>query len=160
MTNWYTVSKSIKTLISYNKILEDSESGLSKKELLTVTKNRDKLMSSFGGLMNLRGRPDLVIVFNTTVDYLAVKEALAIGIPTIALLDTNADITDVNYPIVSNDDSASVTKFFCEEFSKAIMAGVQEKMKEGGVDMSTLLKGKDKDASVKDMGNEVKDEQK
>ena len=160
LTNWYTVSKSIKTLISYNKILEDSESGLSKKELLTVTKNRDKLMSSFGGLMNLRGRPDLVIVFNTTVDYLAVKEALAIGIPTIALLDTNADITDVNYPIVSNDDSASVTKFFCEEFSKAIMAGVQEKMKEGGVDMSTLLKGKGKDASVKDIGNEVKDEQK
>ena len=140
LTNWYTVSKSIKTLISYNKMLEDKENGLSKKEVMTVTKERDKLMSSFGGLMNLRGRPDLVIVFNTIIDYLAVKEALAIGIPTIALMDTNASISGITYPIASNDDSASVIKFFCDEFSKAILAGVQANMKSSGVDMSVLLK--------------------
>ena len=144
LTNWYTVSKSIKTLISYNKILEDKENDLSKKEILTITKNRDKLVASFGGLMNLRGRPDLVIVFNTKTDYLAVKEALAIGIPTIALMDTNADVSGVNYPIVANDDSTAVTKFFCEEFSKAINSGINETMKESGVDMAQLLK-KNKD---------------
>jgi len=140
LTNWYTVSKSIKTLISYNKILEDTENCLSKKEILTMTKNRDKLMASFGGLMNLRGRPDLVIVFNTKTDYLAVKEALAIGIPTIALMDTNADVSGVNYPIVTNDDSTAITKFFCDEFSKAINAGIQDTMKDSGIDMSQLLK--------------------
>ena len=142
LTNWYTVSKSIKTLISYNKILEDEENGLSKKEILTMTKNRDKLMASFGGLMNLRGRPDLVIVFNTKVDYLAVKEALAIGIPTIAILDTNAGISGVNFPIVANDSSASVTRFFCDEFSKAIIKGSQDNMKDSGIDMANLLKSK------------------
>lgn len=145
LTNWYTVSKSIKTLLSYNKILEDSENELSKKEILTMTKSRDKLMASFGGLMNLRGRPDLVIVFNTKVDYLAIKEALAIGIPTIALIDTNADITGITYPIVSNDESADVVKFFCEKFTDAIIAGKQETMKESGVNMAELLKERKKE---------------
>ena len=142
LTNWYTVSKSIKTLLSYNKILEDKENGLSKKEILTVTKERDKLMSSFGGLMNLRGRPDLVVVFNTSVDYLAVKEAVSIGIPTIALMDTNADIKGISYPIVCNNESSAITKFFCEEISKAIIDGNQESMRSSGVDMAKLKKGK------------------
>ena len=142
LTNWYTVSKSIKTLLSYNKILEDTENDLSKKEILTITKNRDKLMASFGGLMNLRGRPDLVIVFNTKVDYLAVKEAVSLGLPTIALLDTDTDISGINYPIASNDSSANVVKFFCEQFSKAIQAGNQENMRESGVDMNAILKDK------------------
>ncbi len=144
LTNWYTVSKSIKTLLSYNKILESNENNLSKKEILTITKDRDKLMASFGGLMNLRGRPDLVIVFNTKVDYLAVKEALSIGIPTIALLDTNSSISDVNYPIVANDSNANVTKFFCEEFYKAIIKGAQENIKKSGIDVTNLIKKEDK----------------
>ena len=147
LTNWYTVSKSIKTIISYNKILEDSENNLSKKEILTMTKDRDKLVASFGGLMNLRGRPDLVIVLNTKVDYLAVKEALAIGIPTIAILDTNSSISGVNYPIVANDSNAKVTKFFCEEFSKAILAGTQDNMKESGINMSNILNSKKEEQS-------------
>ena len=142
LTNWYTVSKSIKTLLSYNKILEDTENDLSKKEILTITKNRDKLMASFGGLMNLRGRPDLVVVFNTKVDYLAVREAISLGLPTIALVDTNTNASGISYPIVSNDESANVVKFFCEQFSKAISAGVQENMKESGVDMNAILKDK------------------
>lgn len=142
LTNWYTVSKSIKTLMSYKKILEDKENGLSKKEILVMTKNYNKLMASFGGLTNLRGRPDLVIVFNTKTDYLAVKEALAIGIPTIALLDTNSDVTNVDYPIVSNDSNANVTRFFCSEFSKAIIKGAQDDMKDSGIDMSNILKEK------------------
>ena len=142
LTNWYTVSKSIKTLISYNKILEEENSELSKKEIVTLTKQRDKLQASFGGLMNLRGHPDLVIVLNTKVDYLAVREAVSLGIPTIALVDTNVDADDITYPIASNDESSAVVKFFCEEFSKAIIAGAQETMKESGVDMAKILKGK------------------
>ena len=142
LTNWYTVSKSIKTLLSYNKVLEDKENHLSKKEILTMTKDRDKLVASFGGLMNLRGRPDLVIVFNTKVDYLAVKEALSIGIPTVAILDTNSTISGVNYPIVANDSNANVIKFFCDKFSNAIIKGAQENMKNSGIDMSNLLKKK------------------
>lgn len=161
LTNWYTVSKSIKTLISYNKILEDTESGLSKKEILSVTKNRDKLMSCFGGLMNLRGRPDLVVVFNSTVDYLAIKEAKAIGIPVIALLDTNADIK-VDFPIVANNCNANVISFFCKEVVKAITLGMQQNMKNSGVDISSLMKNK-KENSVnnenKDDTEEINDEQ-
>ena len=159
LTNWYTVSKSIKTLMSYDKLLDDVDSGLSKKEILTVTKKRDKLVESFGGLKNLRGRPDLVIVFNTRVDYLAVKEALAIGIPIIALLDTDADVTGITCPIVSNDDSVAVIKFFCDQFMKAIMAGVQDGMKASGVDVSNLVKsGVNKnDADTKDADIETVD---
>ena len=142
LTNWYTVSKSIKTLISYNQVLEDPESDLSKKEVITLTKQRDKLMSSFGGLMNLRGYPDLVVVFNTKVDYLAVKEAISLGIPVIALVDTDADIDNIDYPIASNDESSAVVKLFCNEFSKAILAGSQEAVKTAGLDMANVLKDK------------------
>lgn len=158
LTNWYTVSKSIKTLLSYNKMLEDKDNNnLSKKEIATVTKERDKLMASFGGLMNLRGRPDLVIVFNTTIDYLAIKEALSIGIPTIALMDTNSGISGINYPIASNDDSAQVIKFFCNEFAKAIQAGIQDNMKAGGIDMSTLLKNNKSKNKEEDNNKDAKD---
>ena len=153
LTNWYTVSKSIKTLLSYNKILEDTENNLSKKEILTITKNRDKLMASFGGLMNLRGRPDLVVVFNTKVDYLAVKEAVSLGLQTIALIDTDTNLEGISYPIVSNDESAGVVKFFCDQFSKAISAGLQENMKESGVDMNAVLKGKKAKKQEKEVEN-------
>lgn len=155
LTNWYTVSKSIKTLFSYDKILSNTEnSGLSKKEILTMTKNRDKLAASFGGLTNLRGRPDLVIVFNTRTDYLSIKETLSIGIPTIAILDTNSNITGVSHPIIANDSNVKVTKFFCEQFAKAIIKGSQENMMESGINMSSVLKEKKKEESDK---KEVKD---
>ena len=155
LTNWYTVSKSIKTLLSYNKLLENTDSGLSKKEILTVTKKRDKLMASFGGLMNLRGRPDLVIVFHTKVDYLAIKEATVIGIPTIALLDTDANVDGVVYPIVSNDDNVNVVKFFCNEFVKAIVRGTQDGMKETGFDMSKLMEKRDGDNDKNDSSDKT-----
>ena len=117
LTNWYTVSKSIKTLISHNKALEDPESNLTKKEIVTLTKKRDKLMASFGGLMNLRGHPDLVIVLNTKVD-----------------------LDNITYPIASNDESSAIARFFCNEFAKAILAGSQENTKEAGLDMAKALK--------------------
>ena len=142
LTNWYTVSKSIKTLISHNKALEDPENNLTKKEIVTLTKKRDKLMASFGGLMNLRGHPDLVIVLNTKIDYLAVKEAVSLGIPTIALVDTNVDMDNITYPIASNDESSAIARFFCNEFAKAILAGSQETTKEAGLDMAKALKMK------------------
>ncbi len=145
LTNWYTVSKSIKTLISHNKALEDEENNLTKKEIITLTKKRDKLMASFGGLMNLRGHPDLVIVLNTKVDYLAVREAVSLGIPTIALVDTNVDMDGITYPIASNDESSAIAKFFCDEFAKAILAGSQETTKEAGIDMAKALKKKKDD---------------
>ena len=161
LTNWYTVSKSIKTLFSYDKILSNTESSnLSKKEILTMTKNRDKLMASFGGLVNLRGRPDLVIVFNTKTDYLAIKEALSIGIPTIAILDTNSNITGVSHTIIANDSNVKVTKFFCEQFAKAIIKGSQENIVSGGVNMSSLLKEKKETENNKEEAKKESDVEK
>ena len=159
LTNWYTVSKSIKTLLSYNKVLEDKENNnLSKKEILTMTKQRDKLMASFGGLMNLKGRPDLVIVLNTKVDYLAVREANSLGLPTIAILDTDSDIENVTFPIISNDESMKVCKFYCEQFAKAIIKGQQDNMKDSGVDMAKLLKQSNKNNEKNnEKGNDKKD---
>jgi len=150
LTNWYTVSKSIKTLLSYDKVLSDTESGLTKKEILYITKKRKKLMSAFSGILNMKGRPDIVFVSNTTTDHLAVREAISLGITVVAIVDTNAKIKGINYPIPGNDDSMNAMTFYCEQISNAILSGVKDNMKNSGIDIDSIVKkGKEEEKEVK-----------
>ncbi len=148
LTNWYTVSKSIKTLNSYNKLLEDGANGLSKKELVVLTKKRDKLIQSFGGIMNMGGRPDVVVVMNTIKDHLAVQESNAVGIPVVAVVDTNSNADNVSYPIPGNDDGIQAVEFYLKQICDAIMLGKHEfAKKKHGINVSDLMNSK-KDANT------------
>ncbi len=120
LTNWSTVSNSIKTLKQISEDLGNTELQLTKKEKLQLSRKFEKLDKSLGGIKDLVGKPDLAIVFDTKKEAIAVKELAKLNIPTVAIVDTNAPLDDIDYPIAGNDDSAKATAFFCKLFAEAV----------------------------------------
>ena len=120
LTNWTTVSNSIKTLEEIETSLAQEESCLTKKERLTLTRKQEKLNKSLGGIRNLNNMPALVIIFDTTKESNAVHEAHKLGIPIIAVVDTNSSLKNITHPIPGNDDSAKAANFFCDLFAQTI----------------------------------------
>lgn len=136
LTNWKTVSQSIKTLKQIEEKLADSEFGYNKKEKLVLERQRTKLEQALGGIKNMGGYPDLVFVIDTNKETLAVAEAKKLNIPIMAILDTNCNPEGIAYPIPGNDDSAKSIKLFCRLISDAAIAGIKENMALAGVDVS------------------------
>ncbi len=128
LTNWNTIQNSIKTLKKLEEQLAQPESGFTKKEQLSMTRDRDKLESSLGGIKNMGGRPDLLFIIDITKEDLAVKEAQKLGIPIVAIIDSNASPADITYPIPGNDDSTRAIQLYCELITGAVLAGVQQSM--------------------------------
>lgn len=120
LTNWVTVSNSIKTLQNIEDTLSDKESKTTKKEKLYLSRKHEKLNKSLGGIRTLKGMPSLVIIFDTIKESNAVQEAQKLGIPIIAIVDTNSALNNITYPIPGNDDSAKSAAFFCDLMSKTI----------------------------------------
>lgn len=137
LTNWQTISHSIKRLKSLEeRLASDEESqGLTKKELLDLTRERDKLERALGGIKDMGGLPDAVVIIDTNRESLAVKEAQRLNIPLFAVLDTNSDPENVAYPIPGNDDALRAITLYCDLFSRAVLDGIQEQMTAGGVDV-------------------------
>jgi small subunit ribosomal protein S2 len=104
LTNWRTISASIARLRELEGVLEGGEGGRTKKELLTLTRERDKLELSLGGIKNMGGIPDLMFVIDTNKEAIAIQEARKLNIPVIAILDTNSDPDGITYPVPGNDD--------------------------------------------------------
>ena len=123
LTNWKTISNSINKLENLEIIINENNSNnnLSKKELLNLSRERDKLISNIGGIRTLAGKPDLLIVFDAVKDKLAVLEADKLGIPVIAVVDTNADPDLVDYPIPGNDDAIRSINLYIELFKATIL---------------------------------------
>jgi len=123
LTNWKTISKSIKRLDDLEIILSeiDTSNKLQKKELLTLSREKDKLISNIGGIRNLGGKPDIVVVFDVVKDKLAVLEAKKLGIPIIAVVDTNADPELIDYPIPGNDDAIRSINLYADIFKETIL---------------------------------------
>ena len=123
LTNWKTVSKSINKLEELEIILNDNDSknNLSKKELLNLSRERDKLMSNIGGIRTLAGKPDILIIFDVVKDKLAALEANKLGIPVIAIVDTNANPDLVTYPMPGNDDAIRSINLYTELFKSTIL---------------------------------------
>ena len=123
LTNWKTISNSINKLEELEIILNDnnSKNNLSKKELLNLSRERDKLISNIGGIRTLAGKPDILIVFDVVKDKLAVLEANKLGIPVIAIVDTNANPALVDYPIPGNDDAIRSINLYIELFKATIL---------------------------------------
>jgi small subunit ribosomal protein S2 len=138
LTNWKTISESIKTLRKIEEQLANDELGLNKKERLVLDRQRAKLDLALGGIRNMGGYPDLVFVIDINRENLAIAEAKKLGIPIMAILDSNVNPDGISYPIPGNDDSVKSVKLYCRLISDAILSGIKENMAIAGVDVSNL----------------------
>ena len=150
MTNWKAVSGSIKTLISLEEQLGDENLGLTKKEVLQLTRKRDKLDRALGGIKDMGGVPDILVVIDTNKEDIAVMEARKLGIPVVAVVDSNCNPELINYPIPGNDDAIRAVNFYCDLFARAIIDGLQQEMVDSGVDI-----GEAEEAPVEELPAEV-----
>jgi len=120
LTNWGTISNSIKKLEKLNVDLVSENRGFTKKELLKMSVQRDKLQKSLGGISKMKKVPDLVFVIDTNYESLAIKESIKLGIPIIAILDTNSDPVGISYPIPGNDDARRSIDLYCNLIKETI----------------------------------------
>ena len=134
MTNWATVSRSIRRLRDLEARMDSDEiNQLTKKEVLQLTRERDKLELTLGGIKEMGGLPDMLFVIDTNKEAIAVEEANRLGIPVIAIVDSNAKPEGVDYIIPGNDDAMRAISFYCELAQAAVLDGLQtELMKSGG----------------------------
>jgi small subunit ribosomal protein S2 len=154
LTNWKTVSQSIKALKKIEDQLADSEVGYNKKEKLVLQRQRDKLEQALGGIKNMGGYPDLVFVIDTHKESLAIAEAKKLNIPIMAILDSNCNPDGITFPIPGNDDSAKSIKLYCRLLSDAAIAGVRENMVISGVDISKFS-GDELPANIHELKNSI-----
>lgn len=136
LTNWSTVSNSIKRLRELEEILSDKEqSGLTKKELLNLERDREKLDKALGGIANMGGLPDLIFVIDTNKESIAIKEARKLGIPVVAVVDTNCDPDDADFAFPGNDDAARAISLYCNLIADAVLDGLAESSAGLGIDL-------------------------
>jgi len=139
MTNWRTISKSIQRLRDLEGLLEkEGETGLTKKELLQVTRERNKLERSLGGIKDMGGVPALMVIIDTNKESIAILEARKLGIPIVAILDTNCDPDDVDFPIPGNDDATRAISLYCDLLADAVLDGMAEGQAALGVDLGAM----------------------
>ena len=135
MTNWQTISLSIKRLKELETLLSSGNKGLTKKEVLMLTRERDKLELSIGGIKNMGGKPDALFIIDTNKEDLAIKEANKLGIPVFAVLDTNCDPAGIDFPIPGNDDAIRAIELYCDLAVSSILQGMQAELSASGIDM-------------------------
>ncbi len=136
LTNWKTISNSIRTLRDLETQLGSDESrGLTKKELLNLTRQRDKLELALGGIKDMGGRPDMLVIIDTNKEEIAINEAHKLGIPIAAIIDSNSNPMNIDYPIPGNDDAMRAIQLYCDLFAGAVLDGLQQEMTVSGADV-------------------------
>ncbi len=126
LTNWDTISNSIKKLKRLNTDLVAENRGFTKKELLKMSIQRDKLQRSLGGIADMKKIPDLVFIIDTNYESLAIKESIKLGIPIVAILDTNSDPDGIDFPIPGNDDARRSIDLYCNLIKETILNAKKE----------------------------------
>ena len=139
LTNWRTVSGSIARLRELEGLLEGEGQGRGKKELLQMTRERDKLELSLGGIKDMGGIPDLMFVIDTNKEAIAILEAKRLGIPVVAVIDSNCDPDKVDFPIPGNDDAARAIQLYCDLVAKAAIDGIARQQGALGVDVGAAV---------------------
>jgi len=134
LTNWKTIQNSIRQLKRIEETLGNEDSGFTKKELLSQGRLREKLDRSLGGIRDMAGLPDLIFVIDTNREDLAIKEAQKLGIPIVAIVDTNASVDGIDYPIPGNDDATRAITLYCKLVSDAALAGLQQSLNDTDFD--------------------------
>src|ERR1700710_2484076 len=136
LTNWRTISGSIARLRELEAVMEgEGSSGRSKKELLGLTREHDKLELSLGGIKDMGGLPDLMFVIDTNKEEIAIQEARKLNIPVIAILDTNCNPDGITFPIPGNDDAARAIQLYCDLMADSVLDGLAAGQSASGVDL-------------------------
>lgn len=147
LTNWKTISQSIKRLRDLTEKLESQASKFTKKETLEMTRERDKLERALGGIKDMGGLPDILFVIDTIKENLAIQEATKLGIPVVAIVDSNSDPTKITHPIPGNDDAARAIDLYCDLVAQSVLSGIEAEL---------IASGKDIGASAEVPGSEKK----
>ena len=141
LTNWKTISGSIQRLRKLDEMLASNESGgYTKKERLTMQRERDKLDRSLGGIKDMGGVPDMLFVIDTNKEDIAIKEAQRLGIPVAAVVDTNCDPAGITYVVPGNDDAARAVSLYCDLIAKAALDGISRAQGDSGIDVGAAEK--------------------
>jgi small subunit ribosomal protein S2 len=135
LTNWKTISKSIQRLRELEQLLSGEAQGLTKKERLTLTREKDKLDKALGGIKDMGGVPNLLFVIDTNKEKIAIEEANRLGIPVAAIIDSNCDPDNITYPIPGNDDAGRAITLYSDLMAKAAIDGISRAQGEAGVDL-------------------------
>ncbi len=135
LTNWKTITGSIKRLRQIEEMLGGDVQGLTKKEVLDITRDQEKLERALGGIKDMGGLPDILFIIDTNKEKLAVEEANKLGIPVIAVLDSNSDPQGVTYPIPGNDDAIRAITMYCDLVAGAVLDGISAEMVASGRDL-------------------------
>jgi small subunit ribosomal protein S2 len=135
LTNWRTISGSIARLRELESLLDTGGEGRAKKELLTLTREREKLELSLGGIKDMGGIPDLMFVIDTNKESIAIQEARKLNIPVVAILDTNSDPDGVAFPVPGNDDAARALQLYCDLIADSVLDGLAAGQAASGMDL-------------------------
>jgi small subunit ribosomal protein S2 len=138
LTNWKTISGSIKRLKTLEEKLSGDTHGFTKKEVLQMTRERDKLELSLGGIRDLGGIPDVMFVIDANKEELAIKEANVLGIPVVAILDSNVDPSGIAFPVPANDDASRAIRLYCDAVATAATKGNRGAQEASGIDIGAL----------------------
>ena len=138
LTNWKTISQSIKRMKTLEEQLSGDTSGFTKKEVLQLTRERDKLELSLGGIRDMGGVPSVMFVIDANKEDLAIKEAAVLGIPVIAVLDTNVDPTGIAFPVPGNDDASRAVRLYCDAIASSAIAGRGGAVADSGEDVGAM----------------------
>ena len=137
LTNWKTITGSIKRLKQMEEQLGGNIQGLTKKEVLMLTRERDKLNRALGGIKDMGGLPDIIFVIDVVKEKLAIEEANKLGIPVVAVVDSNADPQGIAFPIPGNDDAIRAINLYCDMVAGAVFDGISAELQASGVDLGT-----------------------
>tara|TARA_R110002124_G_scaffold104286_1_gene253988 strand:- start:1403 stop:2158 length:756 start_codon:yes stop_codon:yes gene_type:complete len=135
LTNWKTISNSIRRLRQLDEMLAGEARGLTKKEMLNLTRERDKLERAIGGIKDMGGIPDIMVVIDTNKETIAIEEARKLGIPVVAILDSNSNPDGIAYPVPGNDDAARAITLYCDLVSRAVIDGISQSHAHAGHDI-------------------------
>ena len=138
LTNWQTISGSIKKFKQLEEQLAGDTVGLTKKEILKLTRERDKFELSLGGIRDMGGLPDVIFIIDVNKEELAVKEANVLGIPVVAILDTNTDPSGIAFPVPGNDDASRAILLYVNAIADTVIEARQGRAAERGVDIGAM----------------------
>jgi len=157
LTNWKTISNSISRLKKLDDHLSEENLGLTKKELLNLTREREKLDRSLGGIREMGGLPDVVVIIDTNKEEIAVHEANKLNIPVIAIIDSNSNPQGIQYPIPGNDDATRAIVTYCELIAQSILSGLQEELAASGVDLGASVEAQEENIPELTHSNDLAD---
>jgi len=135
LTNWKTISQSIKRLRELDEKLNNEAKKLTKKEALQMSRDRDKLEKALGGIKDMGGLPDIIFIIDTLKEGNAIAEAVTLGIPVVAIIDSNSNPDHITYPIPGNDDASRAIDLYCDLAAQAVLDGIEAELGSSGKDI-------------------------